>query len=252
MTQGLQTWLYTAQMVMQRLALILIVTLAACAAAWTSAAAVGWAPWMQVELRLGETAVAAGTAVQSTLTLLLVGLCFFLPTNARVMQLERSHRDFTVSMWDVARAYQAVHSADRQEAFELKSEFDSVRDRLNYLRHHSELGALEPEILEIAAQMSHESRDLAEAYSVERVAHARDCLRQRQEEAHVYQERVQQAHAICREIKSWLGKVEVEEAIARSQLQMLKEQLDEILPALGLATDPAGDAERARLMVAAE
>jgi hypothetical protein len=249
MPQGIQTWLYTAQALMQRLALALIVSLAAAALAWTLAAALGWTPWLRLQVHLGEIALEAGMAVQVTLALLLTGLCFFLPTNARVMQLERSHREFSVSMWDVARAYQAVHSADREGAFELKSEYDSVRDRLNYLRQHSELDVLEPRILEIAAQMSHESRDLAEAWSVERVERARAFLKQRQEEAQVYEERVAHAQAVCREIREWLGRVEMEEATARSQLRRLKEELDDLLPELDLATRGASPGP---VMIAAE
>ena len=235
MPENVQGWLFLSQLIMQRIALTIVVALAATSLGWWGAAMVGWAPWVQLDLDLGSTvALNAGPAVQSILTLLLLGLCFFLPTNARVMALERAHRDFKVSMWDVARAYQAVHSADRKGAFELRSEFDSVRDRLTYLRRHPDLRELEPEILEIAAQMSHESRDLAEVYSIERIERARCFLRQRQEEAQVFQERIQTAHSVCHELRRWLEKVEVEEAVARSQLKRLEDDLEELLPALGL------------------
>ena len=64
-------------------------------------------------------------------------------------------------MWDVAQAYQAAHAADRDGVFNLPSEFDSVRERIEHLRRHPDLGRLKPEILELAAQISHESRELA-------------------------------------------------------------------------------------------
>jgi hypothetical protein len=196
--------------------------------------------------------VEAGVAIQSALTLLLVGLCFFLPTNARVMALERSHRAFRVSMDDVARAYHGVHAADRDGAFEMRSEFDSVRDRLTYLRNHAELGALEPELLEIAAQMSHESRDLAQVYSDEKVARARQFLRQREEEAKAFQERVQLAQSTCGELRRWLENVEVEEAVARSQLKRLQDDLGEMLPELGLTLVEANEPRAVSFGIAAE
>ena len=235
MPGSVQGWLFLSQLIMQRVASSIIVALATVSMGWWLAAMLGWAPWVQADLGFGSTAlVAVGAAFQSILTLLLVGLCFFLPTNARVMALERSHREFKVSMSDVARAYQAVHAADRDGAFELRSEFDSVRDRLTYLRRHPDLRDLEPEVLEIAAQMSHESRELAEVYSVERIERARCFLRQRQEEAQLFQERIQKAHSVCRELRRWLAKVEVEETAARSQLKRLEGDLEELLPALGL------------------
>ena len=235
MHENIQGWLFLAQLIMQRVASSIIVALAAVSVAWWAAAMLGWAPWGQVDLGPGSTApVEPGAAFQSMLTLLLVGLCFFLPTNARVMALERSHREFKVSMSDVTRAYQAVHAADRDGAFELRSEFDSVRDRLSYLRKHPDLRELEPEILELAAQMSHESRELAEVYSGERIERARCFLQQRQEEAQLFQERVQTARSVCNELRRWLEKVEVDEAVARSQLKRLEGDLEELLPSLGL------------------
>ncbi|WP_299364555.1 DNA repair protein [uncultured Paracoccus sp.] len=255
MPQASQRWVFLSQIIIQWLALAIIVSLAGLGLVWWGAALLGWAPWLQLRIDLGAgTVFDAGIAAQSVLTLLLLGLCFFLPTNGRVMQLERSHREFNVSMWDVARAYQAVHGADRQGTFALRSEFDSVRDRLRYLRKHPDLGNLEPEILEMAAQMSHESRELAEIYSDEKVERAKCFLRQRQEEAQRFQERVQIAHSVCRDLRIWLDKVEVEEAIARSQLKRLKEDLRELLPALGLdlARKPMSGAEPLLPRIAAE
>ncbi len=248
MPHDLQGWLFLSQVIMQRIALTIIVAFAAITLGWWGAAVLGWAPWLELELGSDWAApVEAGPAVHSVLALLLVGLCFFLPTNRRVMALERSHRDFKVSMWDVARAYEAVHAADRHDTFELRSEFDSVRDRLNYLRRHPDLRDLEPEILEIAAQMSHESRELAEIYSVERIERARGFLSQRQEEAQLLQERIQTAHSICHELRRWRDKVEVEEAIARSQMKRLEDDLEELLPTIGLGlTRERGSGSKAR------
>jgi hypothetical protein len=137
-------------------------------------------------------------------------------------------------MWDVAQAYQTAHAADRDGCFTLKREFDSVRERLEHLRHHPDLGKLEPEILEMAAQMSHESRELAEIYSTERVERAQQFLRQRQEEADQMTERVGAASATCRELKERLERVEIEEDHARSALVRFREELEPLIHLLDL------------------
>jgi hypothetical protein len=236
-------WASVSQGIIQRLTLVLILGLAVAATAWSIAAVAGLAPWLEIGISLGGAPVDAGTEIQLVLTLLLLGLCFFVPSQARVMRLENSHREFTVSMRDVARAYQAAHAADREGVFKLKSEFDGVRDRMTYLRTHPDLDGLEPAILEMAAQMSHESRELAEIYSDHRVDRARRFLQQRQEEAEQLKSRIQVAHSTCREIKRWLAKVETEEAVARSRLAVLREELTELLPVLDLAERPYATAE---------
>lgn len=235
MAKNANGWMHLSQVIVQRLTLVLISGPAGAAVMWSAAAAVGLAPWLEIGVGLGgETPADVGAEAQLVVTLFLLGLCFFLPTNARVMHLEASHRDFKVTMCDVAKAYQAAHSADRAGVFKLKSEFDDVRDRLIYLRAHPELGHLEPDILEMAAQMSRESRELARIYSDERVERARRFLQQRQEEAEEMKERVQIAESTCREIKRWMELVEIEEDKARAQLARLKEDLAELLPLLDL------------------
>ncbi len=234
MSQQIARWTYVSQVIVQRVTLVSILALAVAGLAWSLAAAVGFAPWLHLDVGLGGVATDAGQAIQLGLTLFLLGLCFFIPMNDRVMRLETSHRTFRVTMWDVAQAYQAAHAADRDGCFRLKSEFDSVRERLEHLRRHPDLSRLEPEILEMAAQMSHESRDLAEIYSTERVERARQFLRQRQAEADETTERAQAAVATCRELKGWLERVETEEGRARSALAYLKEELEPLLDALEL------------------
>jgi hypothetical protein len=234
MSQHIARWTYLSQVIVQRATLVSILSLAVAGAVWSLAAAVGLAPWLRLDVGLGGVSTDAGFAAQLALTLLLLGLCFFVPMNDRVMRLENSHRTFRVTMWDVAQAYQAAHAADRDGCFRLKSEFDSVRERLEHLRRHPDLGRLEPEILEMAAQMSHESRELAETYSTERVERARQFLQQRQEEADQMTGRVQAASAICRELKGWLEQVEIEEVTARSELARLREELEPLLYMLDL------------------
>ncbi len=234
MSQKLSHWMYLSQVIAQRVTLVSMLSLAMASALWTVAAAAGLVPWLELQVALGGVPVDAGIAVQLALTLLLLGLCFFVPMNDRVMRLENSHRNFRVTMWDVAQAYQAAHAADRDGVFRLKSEFDSVRERLEHLRRHPDLRKLEPEILEMAAQMSHESRDLAEIYSEERVDRAKQFLQQRQKEADQMRERVRAAAVTCRELRCWFERVEVDEDQARSELSHLKDELEPLLHALAL------------------
>jgi hypothetical protein len=236
MSQHLPRWMYLSQAIVQRLTMAALLLLAAAGTVWCVAAALGFAPWLQLGVGLGgEAPVDAGKAVQIGLTLFVLGLCYFVPMSDRVLRLESSHRAFRVSMWDVARAYHAAHAADRDGVFELSREFDSVRERLEYLRRHPELGKLEPEILEIAAQMSHESRELAETYATERVERARQFLRARQQEAEQMQARVHEARAACEEIRRRLGRVETDEATARAEIDRLRAELEALMAAL----DPA-------------
>jgi hypothetical protein len=231
---SLALWSCRSQVIVQRLTLAALVSLAAAGAMWSAAATLGLLPWPQIAVGLGGAApVDAGVAVQLTLTLLLLGLCFFVPMNDRVLRLENSHREFRVTKWDVARAYQAAQAADRDGVFTLRSEFDSVRERLEHLRAHPDLRSLEPKILEIVAQMSQESRELAEIYSIERVERARTFLRQRQEELEQMKERMQSAHAICRQLKHWLARVEEDEEVVRARVAALREELNELLPRAG-------------------
>lgn len=74
------------------------------------------------------------------------------------------------------------------------------------------------------------------------------------EEAQLFQERVRTAHSVCQELKRWLEKVVVEEAVARSQLKRLEDDLRELLPALGLdlVTRPVPEAEPISSRIAAE
>ena len=149
------------------------------------------------------------------------------------MRLERSHRRFQLSMEDVARAYQASHTHDRQDNFVLSEEFSSVRDRIQHLRNHPDLGHLEPEILDVAAQMSHQSRDLADVYSDANVARAKSFLLQRQEEIDRMNERVTMARTTCDELKRWQEDITADEREMNRQLARLESDVLDILPSIG-------------------
>ena len=219
--------------VFQRLMVFALAALGIGAFCYTLACAFGYAPWLNMTATFGGVAYPqAGQVVQIGLTGFLLGLCAFLPANARIMALETSHRQFQISMEDVARAYRFSHAADRDSVFKLKSEFDSVRERLAYMRDHPDLADLEPSVLEVAGQMSHVSRDLANIYSNDSVARARDFLIQRQQEIEDFNERLDEAKAAAAQMRVWADKVALEEDVAQAQLTRLHDELMDILPEL--------------------
>ena len=228
---------YLVQYLFQRIALVAFAICALALLAASGMALMGLWPWIDLPLSIdGQPIENAGMYAQLGLTALAISICFFLPSNRRVMQLETSHRRFSMGMNDVARAYAAVHAADRGRTFQLSSEFDSVRERLAYLRDHPDLSTLEPALLEIAAQMSHVSKELAVVYSDDKISRARSFLSQRQEEVALFNARLDQAKAISTELKHWLHEVELEESVAAAQLQRLKDELRDVMPELGMET----------------
>lgn len=231
-----------------QIAAMTLVALSAAALSVASLlAAAGVVPWVELPLRIaGETVPWAGAAVQSGLAAFLLLLSVFLPSSRRVLKLETSHRDFTVSMDDVLRAYVIAHRADRANAFRMTSEFDSVRERFQHLRGHPDLDDLNAELLTMAAQMSTQSRDLAEVWSDDKVARAEASLSERRREAKELQERIQTAHTSIRELRRMLDDVEIEEATVTAQLDRLRESLAELGPLglIGPVNDPANGGGR--------
>ena len=216
----------------------LIVLLALGLVAASVAAAMGVLPWPELSLAFGGTSVAqAGMWVQLGVTVLVVALTFYLPANSRMAGLERSHRSFAMGMQDVAQAYRMAHAADQTGAWALSGEFDEMRARLEHLRNHPDLAHLEPELLQLAAQMSHETRDLARTYSDDKVNRAKLFLKQRQEEAVALTDRLAAARRTCDELRRWVADIEAEERTAQQQIRRLEADLKEILPTLGYDFD---------------
>lgn len=198
-------------------------------------AAFGLMPWLEVPLEIGGQAYAnAGMVLQLAGTGVLFAMMFFLPGALRVLHLENSHRSFHMTMEDVTRAYLTAHEADRAGVFSMSSEFDAVRERMIFMREHPDLIALEPALIDVAAQMSQTSRDLAAIYSDEKMARARSVLRQRQEELIDFQDHLEMAKKTTAEIRRWVNQLEIEESITDSQVAQLKTDLAEVLPGLGL------------------
>ncbi len=199
----------------------------------------GLLPWLEISARFGDMDIAnAGMLSQLAFTGFCIALAFFIPSNARIMALENSHRNFHITMRDVAHAYRESHEGDRRGMFKIGSEFDSVRERISYLRDHPDLAGLEPAVLEVASQMSHESRELAEVYSEEKVDRARLFLKQRQEEIEAFQENIRMAQLTTQQIKNWQLQVETEEGLVEKQLARLEADLAEIMPSLGMTIKP--------------
>lgn len=236
---ALRTAYAIAQNVFNRLAILVFATAALALGITTILAALGVIPWLELSASFGGAAYDnAGQIAQIGLTVLAVLLCFFLPANARIMALETSHRRFHIAMQDVAQAYATTHAADRAGLFQIQSEFDAIRERLAYMREHPDLETLEPQILEVAAQMSYVSRELAEVYSDDKVDRARAFLKQRQQEVDQLQDRLDHAKSSALQLKSWMQDVETEESIAISQINRLREDLSTVMPQLDLKSMP--------------
>lgn len=234
MTENMRSAVFLVQYILQRLAMAVFVLAALGLCLATGLAAFGVWPWLELQAAFGGTNYDnAGQVAQIGLTVLAVLLCFYLPANARMMALENAHRRFHLNMEDVARAYAAAHAADRAGMFRIQSEFDAVRERLAYMREHPDLETLEPDIMEVAAQMSYISRELAEVYSDDKVDRARAFLKQRQQEVEAFNRRIAHAKQISIKLKQWAQDVEMEESVAISQLERIRDDLREILPELG-------------------
>ncbi len=223
-----------AQRALHSLSLVTIAIIALIAVGYTFLSAFGVTPWLSFTAQFGEFVVPnAGMIVQITVAVFALMLALYIPSNLRVLQLERAHRKFNITMEDVARAYQISHAADRTGLFTMSSEFDSVRERLTFMRDHPDLSELEPDVLEVAAQMSQSARELATVYSDEKVARARTFLEQRQQEVEAQQERIIRAHHSISELRQWAQQVELEESVVASQMSRLEEDMMAILPPLG-------------------
>lgn len=225
-----------------KLTFFLICAAALLAVATTALSALGVIPWLSMQAGLGDgTVVDAGLYIQVGLTALILMLAFYLPSNGRMMALENAHRKFAVNMQDVSQAYQLAHAADRSGAFALASEFDAVKERMAFLRGHPDLEGLEPEVLELAAQMSQISQELADTYGEAKVDRARAFLKQRQEEVERFQQRIEEAQIIQHELRQWTRDIEIEESIAKSQLARLRDELFDLLPELSAQLQPQTD-----------
>ncbi len=103
--------------------------------------------------------------------------------------------------------------------------------------------------LEVAAQMSQESRELARLFNDEKVARARHSIAARREEADRMETKITEAHAISAELRHLLDDVEMEEDMVRSRLRRLREELSDILPRIDEPRETATAPERRRARI---
>lgn len=240
-----------SQTVAQHLAFGAIIAITAFLCLTSALAALGQMPWPTMQLAWAGVALPeAGMWVQIGLTAIMVCVCFFIPANARMARLEKTHRSFQIGMEDVKRAYALAHAADRTGVFSLSTEFEEMRQRMELLRKHPDLQQLEPELLELAAQMSFQSRDLARAYSDDKVSRARSFLAARQADADTMAEKLKLARMTVDELKRWLTDVETEERRNHAQIRRLEADLREVLPALGYDFDDRAEPARKANVVA--
>ncbi|HBD90256.1 MAG: hypothetical protein A2092_02795 [Rhodobacteraceae bacterium GWE1_64_9] len=237
------SFFHPVQMVAQSAALVLVIGLTVGLVLASALAVAGVLPWPSVPVYWGDWAVPdAGMWLQLALTFLMICLCAFLPANSRMARLERSHRSFQIGMEDVKRAYSLAHAADRTGVFSLSTEFEAMRQRMELLRKHPDLTQMEPELLELAAQMSYQSRDLARAYSDDKVGRARAFLSARQADSDLLADRIKLARMTCDELRKWLVDVEAEERRNHEQIKRLEADLREVLPSLGYDFDEPREA----------
>lgn len=216
----------------------IVLLMTAAVVSFVIACAFGLAPWPDLAvLHDGAPVERAGQWAVIGLSAILLTICLLIPANSRMARLERSHRSFAIGLEDVAHAYRLAHAADRAGVFALSGEFESVRARLEHLRNHPDLSHLEPEILQLAAQMSFVTRDLAQTYSDEKVSRAKAFLKQRQEEVQTTTDRLSIARHTVDDLRRWLTDIEADERRAEQQIKRLEADLREVLPQLGYAME---------------
>jgi hypothetical protein len=202
--------------------------------AW--AEVVTW-PVLTVTLADGTTlnALIYASYAMSLLGIIIAAL---IPGSKRVLALEQSHRDFKISLDDVGQAFNIVFAADRNGMFKLQHEFDSVRERLEFLQSYPDLKNQEPEILTLAAQMSYQSRYLAQAFSTETVSRAEDFLRQRTYELQRGEQRIEDAQKILQRVRSEASSLALSEQVQDSQMTRIVDEITHQLGPLGFQVIP--------------
>lgn len=198
--------------------------------------ATGQLPWQRLTQPLDAYLERdGGIALQISISLFLILAALLLSTLTRLARLERAQKNSALSMPDIAAAYRLSHIADRTGAFALADEFDQMRLRMDHLRTHPDLQYLQADLLQIAAQMSMQTRDLARIYSDENVKGATDFLRQRQLDVQALSDQLTIARTTCDELLACSNTVDTDDAQIRQQIERLEQQLKDILPSLGFS-----------------
>ena len=65
MSEHIARWTYLSQVIVQRATLVSILSLAVAGAIWSLAAAIGFAPWLRLDVGLGGASIDAGNTLLS-------------------------------------------------------------------------------------------------------------------------------------------------------------------------------------------
>ncbi len=213
--------------ILQVLAAGVLVLAALASFVLTSLSAAGVQPWLSITAAFGGTTLPwAGPAFQIGVTVLLVAVAAFLPSSLRVARLEHSHRLFEIDMDDITKAYRAAHMADRAEMFEMRREFDAVRERYKFLKEKTNLSEIDDQLLIIGAQMSEQSRDLAERFSDRRVARVREGLERRREDVDTMEARLDEIQAKAVKLARMRDDVEIDNDQLEARIDALRAELN--------------------------
>lgn len=195
----------------------------------TSLSAANILPWVGISATFGEASVVwAGPAVQIGFTALLLILVAYIPASYRVARLEYAHRKFEIDMDDVTKAYRAAHYADRAETFGMRREFDAIRERYKFLKTHPDLAQIDDDLLTIGAQMSEQTKALAETYSDRNLNRVRENLLQRREDADALEAKLAQIKADTAELELLRKGIGISDAELAARVASLQGALTEI------------------------
>lgn len=151
--------------------------------------------------------------------------------------------DFSLRMEDVAKAYYAVHHADRSGIFQLPEQFDAVRQRMQWLQSQPELSNYESDVLLLAAQMSETTKSLASRYNDDTVKRAEQFLVQREQECERFEALVVEARSAYTTVQTKARKLQLQHETTSSELNALHEDMRRQLEPLGFVIErkPATD-----------
>ncbi|MFC3839717.1 hypothetical protein [Paracoccus rhizosphaerae] len=96
---------------------------------------------------------------------------------------------------------------------------------------------LNPELLELAAKMSFNARDLARVYADDRVQEARTFLQDRQTECMRVETDIKRALAVIEELRRLHEQVDAREEHVATRIEELKADILELMQVLGIDTE---------------
>ncbi len=197
-------------------------------------------PWPVLNVTLSDGSVHnAVPYLGAAISFIGIVMLALVPGSKRVLTLEQTHREFKMTMDDVAGAFYAAFTADRDGIFKIKGEFDAIRARHEYLKSLPNLPSLEPDILLQAAQMSYVSEELARAYGTDAVERARDFLKSRQDEINRFSALLKSEEAELPVIRDLALTLRDQDRMNHETRNRLDEQLRELVAPLGYVKETA-------------